>query len=191
MTGGRRALAALAAFVLVAPASAEPAGDLGCLAVHGDTVLEAVAPERRKTPASVQKLAVTAAALHALGPQFRVTTRVLAAGTVLKDRGGEGRLRGDLVLEAAGDPTWNDDFFEGGAAEPLAALGRAVRGAGINAVDGDLVVDLSRFPGRRGAEAEGEVADGPRRRRRTAGEARQVDDQVAVDGVYPGPADGP
>ncbi|MEM8993874.1 MAG: D-alanyl-D-alanine carboxypeptidase/D-alanyl-D-alanine-endopeptidase [Acidobacteriota bacterium] len=150
MNGGRRVLVALAAgaTLAAAPAGAAPAGELGCLAIRGETVLESAAAERRKTPASVQKLAVTAAALHTLGPDFHVTTRVLAAGPVTSGPQGTRRLRGDLVLEAAGDPTWSDDFFDGGAAEPLGALARAVRDAGIDAVDGDLVVDLSRFPGR-------------------------------------------
>ncbi|MEM1176806.1 MAG: D-alanyl-D-alanine carboxypeptidase/D-alanyl-D-alanine-endopeptidase [Acidobacteriota bacterium] len=150
LRGARRAVArgALLALFLALNSTqslaAGPGGELGCLAARGDRVLEATAPDRRKTPASVHKLAVTAAALHSLGADYRVTTRVIAAGPV----GADGVLRGDLILAAAGDPTWSETFFDGGAGEPLGRLARAVRGTGLERVDGDLVVDLSRFPGR-------------------------------------------
>lgn len=50
-------------------------------------------------PASNVKLFTTAAALHHLGPDFRVTTTVLAQGT-FKDS----TFHGDLIIVGAGDP---------------------------------------------------------------------------------------
>ncbi len=94
-------------------------------------------------PASVHKLLTAAAALHHLGPDHRITT-VLRAGGELA----HGVLDGDLVLEAAGDPTWGDRFFPDPAAAPLAVLARRLAAAGVRKVKGDLVVDASRFPGR-------------------------------------------
>lgn len=132
----------------LAPAPAavaeEARGWRGFLAVRGETVLVAQNAERLFTPASVLKLVVTAAALHHLGPEYRATTRLRAAGV----RSG-GTLRGDLVVEAAGDPTWSERFFEGDPHSPLKALAQQLRQRGVGRIEGDLVVDVRRFPGRR------------------------------------------
>ena len=89
-------------------------------------------------PASNEKLAVTYAALVALGPSFRMRTEVL----------GDGRLRdgvvwvGDLVLKGYGDPFLDD--------AGLAALARDLRASGIRRVTGRLLADESYFDSRRG-----------------------------------------
>jgi D-alanyl-D-alanine carboxypeptidase/D-alanyl-D-alanine-endopeptidase (penicillin-binding protein 4) len=89
-------------------------------------------------PASNEKLAVTYAALVALGPSFRMRTEVL----------GDGRLRdgvawvGDLVLKGFGDPFLDD--------AGLAALARDLRASGIRRVTGRLLADESYFDSRRG-----------------------------------------
>ena len=124
----------------------EATGSVGCLAMEGSRVLESTRADQRHTPASVQKLAVTAAALERLGPEFRVHTRIEAVGE-LKN----GRLDGDLVVRAAGDPTWSQRFFPPNGASsksPIRRLATSVRASGIRALTGDLVIDLSRFPGR-------------------------------------------
>ncbi|HYL99141.1 MAG TPA: D-alanyl-D-alanine carboxypeptidase/D-alanyl-D-alanine-endopeptidase [Blastocatellia bacterium] len=51
-------------------------------------------------PASTTKLFTTAAALDALGPDFKFTTPLYRTGEISK----EGKLHGDLVLKASGDP---------------------------------------------------------------------------------------
>ena len=93
-------------------------------------------------PASVLKVVTAAAALEHLGPGYRwltrLTTHAAVTGAVLD---------GDLVVEPGADPTWGA-FFEGGAAEPLAALAGQVRARGVTRITGDLVVDAGRFPGR-------------------------------------------
>ena len=87
-------------------------------------------------PASNEKLAVTYAALTALGPAFRIETDVL----------GEGRRvgplwKGDVVLKGYGDPTLSP--------ADLASLARQVRADGITAVAGRVVGDETWFDARR------------------------------------------
>lgn len=89
-------------------------------------------------PASNEKLAVTYAALTALGPAFRIETDVL----------GEGELsgtawQGDLVLKGYGDPTLSS--------ADLAVLARGVRASGIVKVTGRVLADESWFDARRAA----------------------------------------
>ena len=93
-------------------------------------------------PASVLKVLTVAATLEHLGAGYHWATRLTAHGAV------DGAvLDGDLVVEPGADPTWGE-FFDGGAAGPLAALAAQVRQRGIERVTGDLVVDAGRFPGR-------------------------------------------
>ena len=135
-----------------APRSGVPAPDgsrgfRGYLAVRGDRVLAAENPGRLFTPASVLKLVVAAAALHHLGPEYRVTTR-LAAGGEVSGAPGRRTLDGDLIVEAAADPTWSERFFAGDPRAPLDDLARQLRGRGVARIAGDLVIDTRRFPGR-------------------------------------------
>jgi serine-type D-Ala-D-Ala carboxypeptidase/endopeptidase (penicillin-binding protein 4) len=89
-------------------------------------------------PASNEKLAVTYAALTALGPAFRIETDVLGRGAQ------EGSVwRGDLVLKGYGDPT----LSKGG----LVSLARQVAADGIARVTGGVVGDESWFDARRTA----------------------------------------
>jgi D-alanyl-D-alanine carboxypeptidase/D-alanyl-D-alanine-endopeptidase (penicillin-binding protein 4) len=87
-------------------------------------------------PASNEKLAITYAALTALGPAFRIETDVL----------GEGRQdgtvwRGNVVLKGYGDPALT-------SAE-LASLARQVRAAGVTQIAGRVVGDETGFDARR------------------------------------------
>ena len=66
----------------------------------GSTVFKWKASTAR-TPASVQKLVTTAAALDRLGPEARFETAVVASGTIT-----EGVLDGDLYLRGSGDPSF-------------------------------------------------------------------------------------
>ena len=104
-------------------------------------VLEELHAGQLFVPASVLKLVTVAAALEHLGAEYRWTTALRARGAV------DGTvLDGDLIVAAGADPTWGP---EGGAMAALAALAGQVRAHGITRIAGDLVVDLSRFPGRR------------------------------------------
>src|SRR5689334_17725305 len=72
----------------------------GVYAVSGDgTVLVAQAADRAVHPASVTKIATTLALLERLGPTYRFVTEVTATGPIR-----DGRVAGDLVIHAVGDP---------------------------------------------------------------------------------------
>ena len=83
-------------------------------------------------PASVMKLVTTQAALELLGPAHTWRTEVWAAGPLEGER-----LRGDLVLRGGGDPRLDLEAFW--------RLLRDLRARGLRHVDGDLVLDRSRF----------------------------------------------
>jgi D-alanyl-D-alanine carboxypeptidase/D-alanyl-D-alanine-endopeptidase (penicillin-binding protein 4) len=83
-------------------------------------------------PASNEKLAVTYAALVALGPAYRIETQVLGLGE--QDAA---EWHGDLVLKGFGDPSLSSLGLRRLAAE--------VRGAGIRVVTGRILGDESYF----------------------------------------------
>jgi len=115
-------------------------GATGAVAIDlatGQTVY-AKNPSLPLIPASNEKLAVTYAALTALGPAFTIETDVLGEGQQVGTT-----WRGDLVLKGYGDPTLS--------AADLTSLARQVRGAGIARVTGRIVADESWFDARRTA----------------------------------------
>lgn len=144
-------LALAASRVPTAAQGSELGGFTGCYAVRdaqttgaGATreVLDDENADRLMTPASVTKLVTTMAALELLGPDHHVVTEVRALGPV------RGRtLTGDLVLVGAGDPTWSRQADPPDAPSVLAALAGKIA-ASLDRVEGDLVLDVSRFPGR-------------------------------------------
>lgn len=128
-------------------------------------------PDAMLAPASVTKLFTCAAALVALGPDFRFETPVYARGLALN-----GTLRGDLVLVASGDPTLGGRTDKAGKTvfrdhdhtyansglmdaeltdtDPLAgldALAKQVKAAGITVIDGDVLIDDRLFHRARGS----------------------------------------
>ncbi len=90
--------------------------------------------EKLFVPASNMKIVTGAAALEALGPDFRYATAVGAAGTVA---GGE--LRGDLVVTGSGDPTVSARFGRGDARAVFRAWADSLRARGITRVTGRVV----------------------------------------------------
>lgn len=95
-------------------------------------------------PASTTKVFTAAAALKALGPERRLTTRIVTQAPP-----GNGVLDGDLVVVGGGDPTLTNDPTPESYPKPatLASLARLVRKAGVRRVTGDLVVDATLFDG--------------------------------------------
>ena len=83
-------------------------------------------------PASNEKLAVTYAALTALGPGFRIETDVLGEGHQIGTT-----WQGNLVLKGYGDPTLSS--------ADLVGLARQVRAAGISRITGSVLGDESWF----------------------------------------------
>ncbi|MBK8980339.1 MAG: D-alanyl-D-alanine carboxypeptidase/D-alanyl-D-alanine-endopeptidase [Planctomycetes bacterium] len=148
---------ALLALALPAPAQSDPAGSLqaalaalrSCDALAGARVgVLARALDDGRTlcehdadagfmTASNMKLVTAAVALRTLGPEFRFTTSLVAAGPIAN-----GVLHGDLVLVGQGDPTFGG---HGEGDDPAASLGRMVDSMvaahGITAIRGDVLGD--------------------------------------------------
>ncbi|MFO0901841.1 MAG: D-alanyl-D-alanine carboxypeptidase/D-alanyl-D-alanine-endopeptidase [Pirellulales bacterium] len=130
----------------------------------GET-LYAHQPDQLFAPASVTKCFTVAAALDALGADFRFETPVKRRGEIDE----AGRLAGDLILVASGDLTFggrtteagqiaftdNDHTYANGAREtqlttpdPLAGLNllaQRVAAAGVRRVGGDVLIDDRLF----------------------------------------------
>ncbi len=95
-------------------------------------LLGSINPERQMAPASVTKAYMAAALLNRFGPQHRFTSQLVSSGAI-----DNGILRGDLVFEGGGDP--------GLTTENLWRLVQRLQMAGVNEVDGALVVSQWRF----------------------------------------------
>jgi len=93
--------------------------------------------DRRKL-ASNEKLFTTSTALSILGPDSRIDTRVKVDGEVL----GDGRLKGDLYLIGAGDPSFGPAGIDD--------LATDVRRAGVTKVSGLVYGDDTIFDRLRG-----------------------------------------
>jgi D-alanyl-D-alanine carboxypeptidase/D-alanyl-D-alanine-endopeptidase (penicillin-binding protein 4) len=96
------------------------------------TVLQQLNAAQRLTPASLTKLAVAATALDVWPADKTFMTRLYGVGP-FKD----GQISGDLVLQGAGDSTFDH--------LALWSLAAQLKGAGVTAVNGRLVVDTAPF----------------------------------------------
>jgi len=102
-------------------------------------VIESFRPRNAIPPASVIKLLTTATALELFGGSYRYPTTLEYSGYV-KDS----TLHGDLCIVGHGDPTLGNLKQGQGF---LAVWAKAVREAGIMAIDGGIVADMSFFDG--------------------------------------------
>lgn len=100
-------------------------------AITGEEYLELNGTVPR-SPASTIKVLTTYAALDELGPAYTWKTRAWATGPV-----SGGRLQGDLVLEGGGDPFISNERWWRFAHE--------LRNAGIDRIDGDVVIDRTLY----------------------------------------------
>lgn len=96
--------------------------------------------KRLLVPASNMKVVTGAAALEALGPDYRFRTTLAAAGTVQG-----GALRGDLVVRGGGDPTIGARFGGGDPRATFRAWADSLRAHGVARVTGRLVADDDVF----------------------------------------------
>ena len=158
-----RFLPALLAVLLAAAAAAQPTRDAAALAAQIDEVLDArgfddaywgayvvdldagrVLYDRNATkrfiPASNMKLLTTAAALDALGPDFRYRTRLYASGDVRN-----GTLEGGLVVRGAGDPTLGGRYNDGDLTRTFRDWADSLQAQGIRRVRGVVVGDDDVF----------------------------------------------
>lgn len=95
---------------------------------------------RRFVPASNMKLFTTAAALDALGADFRYETRLFADGDVVG-----GTLRGPLVVRGGGDPTFGGRYTGGDLNLVFRQWADSLRAAGIRRVAGPVIGDDDVF----------------------------------------------
>ncbi|HSV17662.1 MAG TPA: D-alanyl-D-alanine carboxypeptidase/D-alanyl-D-alanine-endopeptidase [Casimicrobiaceae bacterium] len=88
--------------------------------------------ERAMSPASVMKLVTTFVALELLGPDYRWRTEAYADGRL-----DSGVLHGDLVLRGRGDPKITVEQWQ--------SFMTRLRAAGLDSIDGQLVLDRTAF----------------------------------------------
>jgi serine-type D-Ala-D-Ala carboxypeptidase/endopeptidase (penicillin-binding protein 4) len=101
-------------------------------------------------PASNAKLFTTALALATLGPQYRFHTTLESEAPLTSD----GRLAGNLILVARGDPDLSNRKLpyhgsperEGVTEKALAEMADQAVAAGLKRVDGAIITDDSYFP---------------------------------------------
>jgi PBP4 family serine-type D-alanyl-D-alanine carboxypeptidase len=124
-------------------------------------VIYALNPEKMFVPASTTKLLTEGALLADLGAEYRFHTRIYRTGPV----DSKGKLKGDLILVASGDPNLSnrtqpdgtlafvdeDHSYNGPAlpGDPLAVikeLAGKISAKGIKRIDGSLLIDTSLFP---------------------------------------------
>lgn len=126
-----------------------------------NTVVYSLNSDKLFTPASTTKLLTEGAVLAKFGKDYRFRTAIYRTGPI----DNKGRLKGDLVLVASGDPNLSnriqpdntlafvdEDHSYGGPAlpgDPLAvikSLAKQVRGKGIRRIEGRVLIDTSLFP---------------------------------------------
>jgi PBP4 family serine-type D-alanyl-D-alanine carboxypeptidase len=130
-------------------------------ALDTGTVVYAHDAEKLFVPASTTKTLTEGALLANLGKDYRFRTKVFRTGRI----DGKGRLKGDLILVAAGDPNLSnriqpdntlafvdEDHSYGGRALPgdpltvIKLLAKQVRAKGIRRIEGRVLIDTSLFP---------------------------------------------
>ena len=82
-------------------------------------------------PASIAKLVSVATAAEAVGWDYRFETSLLTTGSVA-----QGKLFGDVLIVGSGDPS-----IGGRGGGDLSAFVAAVKGAGVERIDGRIVGD--------------------------------------------------
>lgn len=124
-------------------------------------VVYALNPEKMFVPASTTKLLTEGALLAKLGADYRFHTRIYRTGPIDSN----GKLKGDLILVASGDPNLSnraqpdgtlafvdeDHSYNGPAlpGNPLAVikeLAGKISAKGIKRIDGRLLIDTSLLP---------------------------------------------
>lgn len=112
-------------------------------------------------PASTTKLLTEGTLLATLGPEYRFHTRIYRTGKA----DSKGKLKGDLVLVASGDPnlsnrirpdgtlafvdedhSYNGPALPGDPLEVIKQLAKEVASRGIRKIEGRVLVDASLFP---------------------------------------------
>lgn len=88
-------------------------------------------------PASSLKVIPCLLAIQDKGPDYTYKTDIGYIGTV-----SHGILDGNLVIEASGDPTLGSPFFDQSPDNVLQSITEAIKGQGITAVEGQVIVKI-------------------------------------------------
>ena len=102
-------------------------------ASNGQTLLS-YCPELNLIPASNMKLVTSLNGLKNLGPDFRFQTRILSSGPVEN-----GVLKGDIIVEGAGDPTIYSPDREKFGAGFFSAFLAVLQKKGIKQIEGQIL----------------------------------------------------
>ncbi len=124
------------------PAYSSAAIGIHVVDVKSGKTIYGINEHQRFVPASVMKLITSATALEILGPVYRFRTSIGYTGS-LKN----GVLKGNLVVKGGGDPSLGSEFFTCNdyATSFMEAWLMRIKSAGINLVDGNLVLDASIY----------------------------------------------
>ncbi len=118
-----------------------------CFVVRrGDELIAASEPDTALLPASTEKLLTATAALDILGPEFRYTTNVVAAGAPVAG------VVERLWMVGAGDPSLSTEpYADRGVSTSMEALADSVVASGTRRVTAGIAVDDFRYDGERAA----------------------------------------
>lgn len=96
------------------------------------------------TPASTAKLITTTATIHYLGSDYRYETKLYYRGQIT-----DSKLIGDVIIVGDGDPTLGSDRhnLNGNSEQWIKDISSTLKAAGIQCVDGRLLIDVSQFNG--------------------------------------------
>lgn len=106
--------------------------------LHSGEVIDSYRSTNVAPPASVMKLLPTATALETLGADYQFCTYLEHSGYIA-----DGVLHGDLYVRGTGDPTLGSQ--KTGDRNFLTHWVKAIRGAGIREIRGQVIADLSYF----------------------------------------------
>lgn len=121
--------------------AARPIWGIYAIDLSSGDVLADINGSRLFVPASNRKLVSTAMVVMVGSPEDRLATELVGSSLA-----GIGRLSGDLVVRASGDPSWMAELMGGASGTTkLRDMAREASRAGLKQVEGDLVVDLGRF----------------------------------------------
>jgi serine-type D-Ala-D-Ala carboxypeptidase/endopeptidase (penicillin-binding protein 4) len=101
-------------------------------------VLCSIDPDRTLTPASVNKLVSTSAALEILGADYRFRTVIGHKGE-LNRRGNV--LTGDIIIKGGGDPALGSERFAEHYGNIVTTIATAIEEAGIKRIKGRIISD--------------------------------------------------
>ena len=126
--------------ILQAPELANATVGISIQNVESGESFYKINPNTSLIPASTLKLFTTAAALDALGPDFRFTTRLYIQGIIKPS----GELDGNIIVRASGDPTMSVFFYK----DPLIIMDNialALDSIGVKSIKGNIIIDYSYF----------------------------------------------